>query len=253
LSSKRADLPADVWSLGVLAVELFTGVLLRAPESPLPEPWDAIVERLLQEDPDARPANAMEVARLLPPPPAVEAVWVDHCRMLTPRTTPIVFDPSEDGISEPPTDPGGPNRRAWWALALAGAVAFAMVLVGLRIGTGPTAPPSLVVVPAPDIGAVALYPHRTEERIVAPAPPAPHVKPADPVQVWVKTRPWGYVTVGDTRWATEDVHMRLPPGHHVMKLESDNGQYVVELPFDVVAAGPNRVCWDFAKAAPCSP
>ena len=51
---------------------------------------------------------------------------------------------------------------------------------------------------------------------------------------------------------TEDPKMRLPPGRHVLHLESYDQKYHAEVPIDIVAGRLNNLCWDLKKDAPCS-
>jgi hypothetical protein len=115
-----------------------------------------------------------------------------------------------------------------------------------------TEPEPPAVVPAPVSESGGALPVRAVSGARNPRAAAsrePEVAAA--VAVWVKTRPWGYVTVGSQRWSTEDRTMRLAPGHHVLNLESHDRRYQAEMQLEVETTGESRVCWDFVREAPC--
>jgi serine/threonine-protein kinase len=261
-SASDAGPRADVWSLGVLLVEMWTGQCLRAAPDDLPEPWGNLARKLLQPDPEARPADAAAVAALLPPVEAAGEEWVERCRALAPKIEPAGADRPR-GTVETPLDPTPvpierPARGIGTVAVLAGAlVAVALgllVLRGDRADPPPPPPPAEAPAPQPPpvAGAATAEPPAPHPVPAAPVLPQTVRKSTPPVAVWVKTRPWGHVTVGTQRWSTEDRSMRLPLGRHVLKLDSHDGSYQTEVVLEVVADGENRLCWDFPSGAPCS-
>jgi serine/threonine protein kinase len=262
-SPKDAGPRADVWSLGVMLVEMLTGQCVRAPPDDLPAPWGDVARRLLQPDPDARPADASAVAALLPPVEAAGEEWVARCRELAPKIEPAGADRPRS-TAETPLDPTPvpierPRRRIGAAALLLGGAAVATIVGMVLLREEPTEPtvpaaPAPVAAPAPEPAVVAeTPPTETPASIPGTSNDPPTVrKSAPPVAVWVKTRPWGHVTVGSQRWSTEDRAMRLPPGRQVLKLDSHDGRYEAEVTLDVAAGGENSLCWDFPTGAPCS-
>jgi hypothetical protein len=98
---------------------------------------------------------------------------------------------------------------------------------------------------------VAVSDERVEEE-PAPRPVPVSVPPPEPAPVWVRTKPWGTVTVDGRTTRTEDRGLALPPGRHALDLVAHDGRRH-RWTIDVVAGSNNAFCWDYDREAPCSP
>ena len=167
----EVDAGSDLFSLGVLLYELFTGsspflaptgretlqrILDHWPPSPLelspalPPELSHLVDELLEKDPMLRPGDARKVAERLRALAADTADQEQETLLPTVPSMPRRHSTAAKRTSRPSTRPVEPvppvlplsrKRRLWIAL-LGGAAALGMVALALRFGTdSPAAPP----------------------------------------------------------------------------------------------------------------
>ncbi len=133
--AKHVDHRADLYSLGVLIYEMLVGELpigrFKLPTQKvagLDPRVDDLVARLLETEPEARPARALDVALELEAMTPVSGVS-------SPGRPPSVAGPAPTPLTQPPA--GAPSWRAG-ALVLA-----AMLLTGLALRLWPQGPPAV--------------------------------------------------------------------------------------------------------------
>ncbi len=215
-----------------------------------------LVDRLLAQDPSARPDLSAVRAALR------EAA--EGRLTLVPEGSPVT---------------GAPAKVAWWAL---GGVAAALAL-GVWLAPEPSAPtgprgtpldpaderlvidtlaeavpepqppPAAVSPPPPKQQVRTAPPPASEPEPIAEAPSTPSVAPAAPIPVTVISYPQARIVVDGTYvrdTVLKGVRLELAPGNHSVRLEIPGDQHTVGL--DLAAdAPPQRICWHFERQAPC--